>query len=118
MLDSIARLRRFNRIVAREIGASGSSYLGRATPLGMVSVLHLVRPEGIEMAGIRAKHDLDTGLLIRLLRDLEKEGQVKVHRHPADRRRRVAVLTPTGEAELGAHETLVVTRATQVLHCA
>lgn len=116
MLDSISRLRRFNRIVAREIGALDTSFLGRGRPLGMVRVLHLVRPEGTEIADIRAKLDLDTGLLSRLLRDLEEEGLVEIQTQPADRRRRVAVLTPAGEAELREYEALGIARATQVLH--
>lgn len=116
MLDAIARLRRFNRIVTREIGALDISYLGRGRPLGMVRVLHLVKPSGTDVADIRATLDLDTGLLSRLLRDLEEEGLVEVQTHPADRRRRVAVLTPAGEAELREYEALGFARATQVLH--
>ena len=38
MLDAIARLRRFNRVVTREIGALDTSYLGRWHPAWLTSV--------------------------------------------------------------------------------
>ncbi|MES2551264.1 MAG: PadR family transcriptional regulator, partial [Pseudomonadota bacterium] len=45
MLDAIARLRRFNRAVTREVGALDTSFLGRGRTLGAARVLHLIRPE-------------------------------------------------------------------------
>jgi DNA-binding MarR family transcriptional regulator/GNAT superfamily N-acetyltransferase len=115
MLDDIARLRRFNRIVTREIGVLDTSYLGRGRPLGAARVLQLVTPSGTDLADIRRILDLDTGLLSRLLRSLEEEGLIKVETHADDRRRRVATLTPEGEAEWRAYEALGYARATQVL---
>jgi len=115
MLDAIARLRRFNRIVTREIGLLDTSFLGRGRPLGAARVLQLVSPSGSDLADIRTALALDTGLLSRLLRGLEDEGLVTVTPHPEDRRRRVANLTPKGLIEMRAYEALAHARAAQVL---
>ncbi len=106
MLDAIARLRRFNRVVTREIGALDTSYLGRGRPLGAARVLQLVKPEGTDVAELRRRLDLDTGLLSRLLRALETEGLVHVAADPDDRRRRIARLTPAGFAEWQVYDAL------------
>ncbi|MGL5008430.1 MAG: GNAT family N-acetyltransferase [Paracoccaceae bacterium] len=115
MLDAIARLRRFNRIYTREVGALDTSYLGRGRPLGAVRVLHLVKPGGTDVTDIRKGLDLDTGLLSRLLRGLADEGLVTLTTDPADRRRRIACLTPKGQAEMRAYDALGHAKATQVL---
>ncbi len=49
---------------------------------------------------------LDSGLQSRLLRGLESEGLVETRTDPADRRRRVACLTPRGQAERAEYERL------------
>lgn len=115
MLDTIARLRRFNRVVTREIGALDTSYLGRGRPLGAARVLQLVRTEGTDVSELRQRLDLDTGLLSRLLRSLESEGLIKVTPGPSDRRRRVARLTPAGLAEWQNYDALGYAKAQIVL---
>ena len=114
MLDSIARLRRFNRAVTAEIGALDTSYLGRGRPLGAARVLQLVRPDGSDIADIRAKLSLDAGLLSRILRGLEDEGLIALDTDPQDRRRRIARLLPAGQAEMAAYEALGHAKAQQV----
>lgn len=115
MLDAIARLRRFNRVVTREIGALDLSYLGRGRPLGMARVVHMIRPQGTDIAEIRQRLGLDSGLLSRLLRALEAEGLVQVATLSADRRRRIAKLTAKGQAEWQIYDQLGYTKAQQVL---
>jgi DNA-binding MarR family transcriptional regulator/predicted GNAT family acetyltransferase len=115
MLDAIARLRRFNRAVTREVGALDTSFLGRGRPLGMVRVLQLVRPEGTDVAVIRDKLALDSGLTSRFLRSLEADGLIQTATHPADRRRRIARLTPKGHAELAAYESIGHDRAARLI---
>lgn len=115
MLDVIARLRRFNRVVTREIGALDTSYLGRGRPLGAARVLQLVRPEGTDVTELRQRLDLDTGLLSRLLRGLEEEGLVQMKTDPADRRRRIAVMTEAGAAEWRVYDQLGQAKAQEVL---
>ncbi|MBL9048246.1 MAG: winged helix-turn-helix transcriptional regulator, partial [Tabrizicola sp.] len=106
MHDPITRLRRFNRAVVRETGALDTSFLGRGRPLGAARVLYLVRPEGTDVATIRARLGLDSGLMSRFLRALEREGLIETHPDPEDRRRGIAVLTAKGQAEMVAYHAL------------
>lgn len=110
-LDPVARLRRFNRAVTREAGALDTSFLGRGRPLGAVRVLVMVRPDGTDVALIRDRLGLDSGLMSRFLRSLEREGLIETTSDPADRRRRIARLTEAGKAELAAYDTLGHSRA-------
>ncbi|MBL9053835.1 MAG: MarR family transcriptional regulator [Tabrizicola sp.] len=114
-LDPIARLRRFNRAVTREVGALDTSFLGRGRPLGMARVLQLVRLEGTDVARIRDRLDLDSGLLSRFLRSLEGEGLIETATDPADRRRRIARLTPKGQTEMAAYEAIGRDRAASLI---
>ncbi len=114
MLDAIARLRRFNRVVTREIGALDTSYLGRGRPLSSARVLQLVKASGTDVAELRNRLDLDTGLLSRLLRALETEGLVRLETDPTDGRRRIALLTPAGQAEWQIYDQLGHAKAQQV----
>jgi GNAT superfamily N-acetyltransferase/DNA-binding MarR family transcriptional regulator len=115
MLDAVARLRRFNRAVTREAGALDTSFLGRGRPLGMARVLQLVRPEGTDVALIRDRLGLDSGLMSRFLRGLEREGLILTDTDPADRRRRIARLTGAGAAELAAYDAMGRDRAARMI---
>lgn len=115
MLDAIARLRRFNRAVTREVGALDTSFLGRGRPLGAARVLQLVRPEGTDVALIRDRLGLDSGLTSRFLRSLEREGLIETGSDPDDRRRRIARLTPKGQAEMAAYEAIGHDRAAELI---
>lgn len=115
MLDNIARLRRFNRAVTREVGALDDSYLGRGRPLGAARVLQLITPQGTDVAQIRSQLALDSGLLSRLLRTLEAEALIHLVSDPADRRRRTAHLTAAGEAEMQAYNAIGYARAAETL---
>lgn len=114
-LDPIARLRRFNRAVTREVGALDTSFLGRGRPLGAARVLQLVTPTGTDVADIRARLALDSGLTSRLLRGLEAEGLVATAADATDRRRRIVCLTPKGQTEMAAYEALGYDKATATL---
>ncbi len=115
MLDQIARIRRFNRAVTREVGALETSFLGRGRPLGMARVLWTISPEGTDVALIRETLDLDSGLLSRILRSLEAQNLIEVTSDPSDRRRRIARLTDAGQAERAAYDTLNTDRAGRIL---
>lgn len=106
MLDDIARLRRFNRAVTRAVGALDTSFLGRGRPLGAARVLQLVQPDGTDVALIRDRLALDSGLMSRFLRSLEREGLITTATDPADRRRRIARLTETGRSEMAAYDAI------------
>src|SRR5271170_3639771 len=95
----IARFRRFARAVTVEVGALDTSFLGRGRPLGAARVLNAIGSGRTDVADIREYLALDSGLMSRLLRSLEKEGLVKTAPHPDDARRRVAVFTGAGRRE-------------------
>jgi len=113
--DPIARIRRFNRSVTRETGALDQSFLGRGRPLGPARVLHSIGVSGADLEDIRSYLDLDKALLSRFLKSLQSEGLVTLAKDPADGRRRIATLTPAGQAELAAYDTLSDDRAQRLL---
>src|SRR5215470_9955180 len=94
----IERVRSFNRVVTQRVGALQEEYLARSRPLGASRVLWEIGA-GTEVRAIRARLDLDSGYLSRLLRMLEADGLVTVEPEPADRRARRVRLTPAGARE-------------------
>jgi DNA-binding MarR family transcriptional regulator/GNAT superfamily N-acetyltransferase len=98
----VERVRRFNRTVTQRIGALDDTYLSRARPLGQARLLWEIGcdgAEGCEVRALRARLDLDSGYLSRLLRALEAGGLVTVDADGADARVRMARLTADGLAE-------------------
>ncbi len=95
----VARVRGFNRIVTRQVGALDERFLGRDRPLGASRLLWELGPDGRDVRELRAELGLDSGYLSRLLRSLESDGLVEVAATAPDRRVRVARLTPAGVAE-------------------
>jgi ribosomal protein S18 acetylase RimI-like enzyme len=114
-MDAVARIRRFNRAVAREIGALDTSYLGEGRPLGSARVLCAIGAGGRDVADLRAELELDAGLLSRLLAGLRREGLVTLAAAPGDRRRRRAAWTPAGRAEAARYDALSDARAARLL---
>ncbi|MEU8329558.1 helix-turn-helix domain-containing GNAT family N-acetyltransferase [Micromonospora sp. NPDC048839] len=95
----IAAVRRFNRTVTQRVGALDDEYMAQGRPLGQARVLWEIGPAGAEVAALRARLNLDSGHLSRLLRALENDGLVTVG--PADQaggdgRVRTATLTAAG----------------------
>ena len=97
--EAVAQVRRFNRTVTQRIGALEDEFLARSRPLGHSRVLWEIGPDGSDVRALRARLDLDSGYLSRVLRALEAEGLVSVEASPADGRVRVARLTPAGAGE-------------------
>jgi DNA-binding MarR family transcriptional regulator/GNAT superfamily N-acetyltransferase len=98
LIDSV---RRFNRTVTQRVGALNDAYLSRNRPLGQARLLWEVgrRPDGWELRELRARLELDSGYLSRLLRALEAEGLVEVEAGGPDGRVRTVRLTAPGRAE-------------------
>jgi ribosomal protein S18 acetylase RimI-like enzyme len=97
-LSPVERVRRFNRTVTQRIGALDDAYLARGRPLGQCRVLWEIGAEGCEVRALRARLDLDSGYLSRLLSALRAAGLVEVNT-AADGRVRTVRLTPAGAAE-------------------
>jgi DNA-binding MarR family transcriptional regulator/GNAT superfamily N-acetyltransferase len=97
--DARQRVRSFNRVVTQRIGALDEAFLSRDRPLGNARVLWEIGPDGVDVRTLRARLDLDSGYLSRLLRSLERDGLVVVEASDGDRRVRTARLTGAGLAE-------------------
>src|SRR6266516_7636432 len=97
--EMVGQVRRFNRAVTQRAGALHDAFLSRGRPLGQARVLWEVGPDGCDVRELRARLDLDSGYLSRLLRSLERDGLVAVQRSGTDGRVRTARLTTRGAAE-------------------
>lgn len=108
--ELVPRVRAFNRLVTERIGALSDEYLARSRPLGASRVLWEIGSasegagraaiQGVELRDLRARLELDSGYLSRLLRMLEADGLVEVGPRPDDRRVRTARLTQRGRTEV------------------
>jgi len=97
-VDDVQQVRSFNRTVTERVGALMDSYLDLGRPLGASRLLWEV-DAAIDVRELRARLNLDSGYLSRLLRTLEGDGLVTVQADAADRRRRTVALTAAGRAE-------------------
>lgn len=113
--DPISRFRRFARSVTTEVGALDDSFLGRGRSLGAARVLNAIGHGRTDVADLRTYLNLDSGLLSRLLRQLEAEELITLAPHPTDARARIAALTAKGQAEFTAYEDISNTRAQELL---
>lgn len=104
--DQIQRVRRFNRAVTQRIGALEDSYLRRGRPLGEARLMFEVGVNGADVRALRERLGLNSGYLSRLLRSLEAQSLILVHRQVGDGRRRCVSLTAKGHAEFAAYEAL------------
>ncbi len=97
--EAIGQVRSFNRLVTQRVGALEDNYLARDRPLGESRVLWEVGPDGCDIRRLRARLELDSGYLSRLLRSLEGAGLVSVDASAGDRRVRTVRLTRAGLVE-------------------
>jgi DNA-binding MarR family transcriptional regulator/GNAT superfamily N-acetyltransferase len=95
----VARVRSFNRTVTQRVGALQDEYLSSGRSLGASRVLWEIGEDATDVRELRARLDLDSGYLSRLLRSLERDGLVLVGADRADKRVRTARLTAAGRAE-------------------
>jgi ribosomal protein S18 acetylase RimI-like enzyme len=95
----ISQVRRFNRTVTQRVGALDDEFLARDRPLGQARLLWEIGPDGADLRSLRARLDLDSGYLSRLLRALEADGLAAVDSSGRDGRVRTARLTSRGLAE-------------------
>ncbi len=103
--DLIGAVRRFNRTVTQRVGALQEEYLARSRPLGASRVLWEIGDDGADVRALRARLDLDSGYLSRLLRGLQDEGLVLVQPSRDDHRVRSVRLTEAGHGERAELDT-------------
>src|ERR1700704_2964254 len=95
----VSRVRRFNRVVTQRVRALDDRFLARDRPLGEARVLWEIGDDGCDVRSLRARLDLDSGYLSRLLRALEEGGLITVKPSGSDRRVRTVQLTKRGARE-------------------
>ncbi|MCG8460115.1 MAG: bifunctional helix-turn-helix transcriptional regulator/GNAT family N-acetyltransferase [Holophagales bacterium] len=100
LADAIRTVRRFSRAVTQRVGIFTDRFLGRDRPLGEARLIFEIGRHGCDVRELRARLDLDSGYMSRLLRSLERQGLVRVNPLEADRRIRQAQLTADGHDEL------------------
>ena len=99
-MDQISRIRQFNRIFSRHIGALDNHFLGRRRSLGSSRVLFETGEPGIEIRELRKRLGLDSGYASRLIKGLQAEGLLKISASKRDGRVGVLRLTKAGLNEL------------------
>jgi DNA-binding MarR family transcriptional regulator/GNAT superfamily N-acetyltransferase len=95
----IEQVRSFNRTVTERVGALNDHFLGRDHSLGEARLLWEIGTPGAEIRELRARLELDSAYVSRLLRSLERQGLIVVEASQDDRRVRRARLTGAGLAE-------------------
>lgn len=97
--EQVQQVRAFNRVVTQRVGALHDHYLSRDRSLGEARVLWEIGDDDCDVRELRARLDLDSGYLSRLLRALESADLVDVVPSEQDGRVRVARLTAAGREE-------------------
>ena len=95
----VGQVRSFNRTVTERVGALNETFLSRGRPLGQARLLWEIGQNGSDVRLLRARLDLDSGYVSRLLRSLETTGSLLSSGAEADGRVRTARLTARGMAE-------------------
>src|ERR671914_760912 len=93
------QVRSFNRSVTQRIGALHEDYLASERSLGASRVLWEIGEEGADLRELRARLDLDSGYLSRLVRSLEQHRLIVLEPGRSDKRVRTARLTEAGREE-------------------
>jgi DNA-binding MarR family transcriptional regulator/GNAT superfamily N-acetyltransferase len=99
MDPAVAQVRSFNRVVTRRIGVLEDTYLALGRPLGALRTLWEIGSRETDLRALRARLDLDSGYLSRLVAGLERDGLVERAPDGADRRVRAVRLTEAGRRE-------------------
>jgi DNA-binding MarR family transcriptional regulator/N-acetylglutamate synthase-like GNAT family acetyltransferase len=112
--QDIARVRSFNRLVTREIGALTDRYMGRR-PLGELRVLFEIGAHDATPRDVRTRLGLDSGYVSRIIGSLQRDGLVTSEPAPADRRTRRLRVTAAGRAEMRELDRMADERAAATL---
>jgi DNA-binding MarR family transcriptional regulator/GNAT superfamily N-acetyltransferase len=100
--EMVAQVRRFNRTVTQRIGVLNENFLASDRSLGHNRMLWEIGADGCDIRSLRARLDLDSGYVSRVLRSLESGGLIVVEQSATDGRVRTARLTDAGRREVAA----------------
>jgi len=98
--EMVAQVRRFNRTVTQRIGVLNENFLASDRSLGQNRLLWEIGADGCDIRSLRARLDLDSGYVSRLLRALEAAGLIAIEPSASDARVRIARLTDAGRREV------------------
>ena len=113
--EMVAQVRRFNRTVTQRIGVLNENFLASDRSLGQNRLLWEIGADGCDIRSLRARLDLDSGYVSRLLRALEAGGLIAIEQNATDGRVRTARLTATGCRELDTLDRRSDEAATAIL---
>jgi DNA-binding MarR family transcriptional regulator/GNAT superfamily N-acetyltransferase len=99
-IDRLPAVRSFFRVLTLRVGVFTDSFLDRGRPLAHARLLFEIGKEGADVRDLRARMNLDSGYLSRMLRALEKDGLIEIKALPSDLRAHRASLTEAGLREL------------------
>ena len=103
-MDTIDRVREFNRFYTRQIGLVERNYLGGGLSLSELRVLYeLGQPNPPTARPLAGELGLDEGYLSRILSKFTKKGWLDRTPDPADRRIFRLVLSDAGQAQADAY---------------
>ena len=94
--EQVRRVRSFNRAVSQRIGALKDHFLDRDRPLGEARLLYEIGRAGAEVRDLRARLELDSGYVSRLLRSLERQRLVRAQAAANDGRVLDELTPPAG----------------------
>jgi DNA-binding MarR family transcriptional regulator len=114
--EMVAQVRRFNRTVTQRIGVLNENFLASHRSLGQNRLLWEIGADGCDIRSLRARLDLDSGYVSRLLRALEAGGLITIEQSTTDRRVRTAQLTDAGRRELATLDRRSDDAAAAILH--
>ena len=101
-MDTIDRIRAFNRLWTGRIGLLQRNYLDSGLGLAEVRVLHDLGEGAMRARPLALALGLDEGQLSRILRKLEARGLLTRHQVADDARTREITLTPLGQGKVQA----------------
>jgi DNA-binding MarR family transcriptional regulator len=104
--SQVRRIRRFNRLITKRVGALETNYLRRGRPLAEARLIFEIGAAGADLRTLRTRLGLDSGYLSRLVQSLKTQGLVTVVMAGFDGRRRRLNLTRKGNAERAAYDKL------------
>jgi DNA-binding MarR family transcriptional regulator/predicted N-acetyltransferase YhbS len=104
--SQVRRIRRFNRLITKRVGALETNYLRRGRPLAEARLIFEIGAAGADLRTLRMRLGLDSGYLSRLVQSLKTQGLVTVVMAGFDGRRRRLNLTRKGNAERAAYDKL------------
>ena len=82
--EQIEQVRRFRRTVTRRVGALDEAFLARGRSLAQSRVLWELGRAELDLRALRARLDLDSGYLTRILQGLTADDLVTVRRSELD----------------------------------